>query len=89
MTVRVRPVLEANNSLALREAALQGLGVARLPKFTVAEQLEAGTLVRVLKGWDFEAQGIYAVTTAREYQPRKTRAFIDFFREQLKKVPSA
>ena len=33
-TVQVSGPLQANNSLALKEAALQGLGIARLPLFT-------------------------------------------------------
>lgn len=86
VTVRVRAVIEANNSLALREMALQGLGIARIPRFAVEQELESGALTRVLPGWEFAEQGIFAVTTAREYQPLKSRAFIDFFRKRLSAV---
>lgn len=81
--VRVRGPLRVNSSLALRDAALQGLGVARVPLFVVAQELASGALVRVLPRWALPEHGMYVVTTAREYQPRKTRAFIDFFRARL------
>lgn len=82
-TVRVRALLSANSSLALREAALQGLGIARMPLFVVGEDLAKGRLQQVLPGWELPEQGIFAITTARELQPRKTRAFIDFFRARI------
>lgn len=81
--VRVRGPLRVNSSLALRDAVLQGLGVARVPLFVVGDELASGKLVRVLPRWALPEQGIYVVTTAREFQPRKTRAFIDFFRARL------
>lgn len=82
-TVGVRGPLQANSSLALRQAALQGLGIARIPLFVVGEDLAAGALVRVLPEWELPEQGIHAVTTARDHVPPKTRAFVDFFRVRL------
>lgn len=78
--VCVRGTLQANNSLALRQAALQGLGIARIPLFAVGEDLASGRLTRVLPEWELPEHGIYAVTTSREHLPPKTRAFIDYFR---------
>jgi DNA-binding transcriptional LysR family regulator len=43
--------------------------------------------VRVLPGWELPDQPIHALTTAREYQPRKTRAFVDFFRARVGDEP--
>jgi DNA-binding transcriptional LysR family regulator len=82
-TVRIRPTLQANNSLALREALLQRLGIARIPLFVVGQDLAEGRLTQVLSEWELPSQGIYALTTSRDHLPRKTRAFIDFFREHL------
>jgi DNA-binding transcriptional LysR family regulator len=86
-SVRVSGPLKANSSLALRQALLQGLGIARLPTFIAGEDLAAGRLVRVLPDWDLPDQGIHALTTARDHVPRKTRAFIDFFRGRLGPEP--
>jgi DNA-binding transcriptional LysR family regulator len=86
-TVRVSGPLQANSSLALHRALLQGLGLARIPRFVVAEDLASGRLVQVLPDWQLPDLGIFAVTTARDYLPRKTRAFIDFFRERVGDPP--
>jgi DNA-binding transcriptional LysR family regulator len=82
-TVRVLPRLLVNSSLALEVAVHQGLGLARLPEFIVGKQLSEGTLVRVLPDWSLPEQGIFALTTTRDQIPRKTSAFIEFFRERL------
>lgn len=81
--VAVSGPLRANSSLALHQALLLGLGIARLPSFVAGADLASGRLVEVLPGWRLADQGIYAVTTARDYLPRKTQAFIDFFRARL------
>jgi len=82
-TVRVKGPLQANSSLALHQALKDGLGIARIPLFVVGDDLARGRLVRVLPEWTLPEQGIFALTTARDYLPRKTRAFIDYFRERI------
>jgi DNA-binding transcriptional LysR family regulator len=86
-TVRVSGPLKANSSLALQQALLQGLGIARIPRFIVGEDLARGRLVQVLPAWSLPEQGIHALMSAREHVPQKTRAFIDFFRERLGDPP--
>jgi DNA-binding transcriptional LysR family regulator len=86
-TVRVRGPLQANSSLALQTVVRQGLGVARMPLFVVGEELSRGVLVEVLPDWESTELGIHVVTTARDHMPRKTRAFIDFFKERLGDPP--
>lgn len=86
-TVRVRGPLLANSSLALHRALLQGLGLARVPLFIVGDDLAQGRLVQVLPEWQSPEQGIFALTTARDHLPRKTRAFIECFRARLGDPP--
>ncbi len=83
----VKPLLRANSSLALLGALRQRLGIARMPLFVVGQELARGRLVRVLPGWALPESPIHAVTTARSHLPRKTRAFIDFFRARLGEPP--
>lgn len=85
--VKVGGPLQANSSLVLRDAALQGLGIARMPWFVVGEDLAQGRLQRVLAGWSLPEQGIHALTTARGQQPRKTTAFIGFLRARFGEPP--
>jgi DNA-binding transcriptional LysR family regulator len=83
----VSPLLQANSSLALHKALLQGLGLARIPRFVVGRDLARGRLVQVLPEWDLPEQGIFALITTRDYLPRKTRAFIDLFRDRIGDPP--
>ena len=46
--VSVRPSVRVSTLLGVREAAVADLGLAVLPSFVVAQQLEAGTLKAVL-----------------------------------------
>ncbi len=87
VSVRVRPTLRVNSSLALHHAALQGLGIARLPRFVLGADLRRGRLTHVLPDWELPETPIQLVTTSREL-PRKTRAFIEFFRARLGAPPS-
>lgn len=87
-TVRVEPRLLANNSLALRAALAQQLGIARMPWFAVGEELARGELVRVLPDWQLPELGIFALVTARDYMPPKTRVFIEFLRARLGEPPA-
>ena len=56
--VNVRGPLTANNSEALRDAALAGLGIALVPDFTAQAALQAGELQQVLPAWT--VQGAFA-----------------------------
>lgn len=86
-SVRVRPKLKANSSLALQHAVSQGLGIARMPLFVVGELLARRQLVKVLPAWELPEAPIQIVTTGRQLQPQKTRAFVEFFRARLGDPP--
>jgi len=58
--IRVQGSLRADSLSALRAAALNGLGIAALPIYLVAEDLKADRLTRVLSGYDLEAQTLFA-----------------------------
>lgn len=86
-SVKVDGPLTANSSLALREGALQGLGIARLPLFVAGPDLSEGRLQQVLPEWSLPEQGIHLVTTARGQQPRKVTAFAEFLRARIGTPP--
>ncbi|MEH6579631.1 MAG: LysR family transcriptional regulator [Amphritea sp.] len=69
---------QVNNSEALREALLQGLGIGRLPTFVAGPELKAGRLINLFESYRMPHKTIYAVFPEREYMPAKVRAFLDF-----------
>ena len=86
LTVPVSGCFAANNSEALREAALAGLGIALLPDFSAQTALRAGKLLPVLPAWQplgsFGGQ-LYAIRPYSPYVPRAVQALVGFLREAL------
>jgi LysR family transcriptional regulator for bpeEF and oprC len=79
----VSPVLVMNEPSAVRNAAVDGLGIALLPD-RLAIPLEAdGTLQRVLSVWSGPDAQLNAVFPRDRVLPPKVRAFIDFLAERL------
>jgi DNA-binding transcriptional LysR family regulator len=86
VSVAVRGPFAANNSEALREAALAGLGLALLPDFSARPALQAGALVELLPGWrPVGAFGthIWAIRPYAAQVPRAVRALVDWLAERL------
>lgn len=86
--VRVTGRYACDNWEVLREWAIAGLGVALKSTWDVRRQLEDGSLVALLPGYDFGTDvGIYAVYPHRRHLPAKTRVFIDFLAESFGPEP--
>ncbi len=82
-SVLVHGSLRANSEMALCDAALAGLGVARMPSFLVADDLAAGRLKCLFGEWTPRAEAIHALYPSRRHVPVKVRAALDFFIEQF------
>jgi DNA-binding transcriptional LysR family regulator len=77
-TVKLNPVLRSGNETLLHLAALEGMGVAFLPKWLISEDVAAGRLEHILpKQVTFEGR-LFAVYPSRKYLSAKVRTFIDF-----------
>jgi DNA-binding transcriptional LysR family regulator len=86
ITVPVSGNLAANNSEALREAALMGSGIALMPDFSAQAELRKGQLVRVLPDWrpvGAFAETIYAIRPYAPHVPRAVTALVAHLREGL------
>lgn len=77
-TVKLNPVLRSGNETLLHMAALQGMGLAFLPKWLVTEDIAAGRLEHVMPGRVFFEGKLFAVYPSRKYLSAKVRTFIDF-----------
>jgi DNA-binding transcriptional LysR family regulator len=80
--VRVNPVMKSDNTNLTHRCALAGLGAALLPRWLVADDLEAGRLVAV-PGTPTVAVTLHAAYTSRMYLTPKVRSFIDFLAAAL------
>lgn len=86
VSVPVRGPFAANNSEALREAAVAGLGLVLLPDFSARAALAAGALVEVLPGWrPVGAFGthLWAIRPYAAQVPRGVRLLVDWLGSRL------
>lgn len=91
--VSVAGRFNSNDSEALRDAALGGLGIALLPTWLVGPDIAAGALRRLLPDWDADVapgaeRTIAAVYTARRMVSPKVRVFIDALADHIGTPPS-
>jgi DNA-binding transcriptional LysR family regulator len=75
--LRVEPRLGCEDMASVRNAAIDGLGVAILPDHVCFEALKAGRLVRVLPEWRGVQGIVHLVFTTRRGLPPAVRALID------------
>jgi len=84
MRVEVHGPIRTNALPALRNAAIAGAGIAILPRFVIAEDLDAKRLVTLsLSGWRPRSQQIYALIRAEARSRARVRALLDHLRERL------
>lgn len=76
----------ANNGDVLRMLALRGEGLARLPVFIVADDLETGRLVRLLPRHEAAKIPVQAVYPQGRFPSAKVRSFVDFLAARFAKA---
>ena len=81
--VALEPRLSATSFGILRQAAIDGLGVAFLPEYACREALADGRLEIVLPGWTRRDGILHLVFTSRRGLLPGVRAVIDFVAEAL------
>ena len=81
VTVPVQGSLAINHFIGMRRATLRGLGIARLPRYLVIDELHAGRLVQLLPEWQLPVTPVALVYPSREHLPQRSRPFRDFIIE--------
>ena len=84
--IHYHPRLITTDMLALREAAMAGIGVVQLPILMVKDQLASGELVRVLNAWEPRREVIHAVYPSRRGMLPSVRTLVDFLTEEYAKM---
>ncbi len=77
------PRLVTADLMTIREAVLDGLGIAALPEMMYGDALRAGQLSPVMPGWTLPVPQLYAVFVSRQGMPPAVRAFVDYLVEKL------
>ena len=84
-SVRLQPRMVSTTPSAILEAAVTGLGIARLPDYLVTGLLAEGRLVALLSDFDGPSLPIQVVHREGKLGAAKTRAFIDLLVAQLQR----
>jgi DNA-binding transcriptional LysR family regulator len=83
-TVAIRPRFAANTADAIIEAAIAGIGIARLTSYQAVGAIRDGRLVSLLRRYGPEPLPVHLVHTGPPLVPLKMRAFLDFASPRLK-----
>ena len=86
MKIPVTGSFRANSGDAIVEMAVSGVGIAMEPYFLMESYLEAGVLVPLLKDFEVDPRGVYAVYPENRLLPQKVRVLIDHLVHAFAKV---
>ena len=78
-TVLPNTRLTVNSAVAAKSAAVAGLGISLLPDFSVQQELQYGSLVRLLSPYTPQQTGIYILYPHRQHLTAKVQALLSFF----------
>lgn len=83
-TLSVRGSIEANNGETLGQLAEEGIGIARVGAFSVAQAIAAGRLIPILEAFNpGDVEQIHAVFVGGMITPARVRVFVDFLASNL------
>jgi len=82
---RVGSAWSCNSGLALKDAALKGLGIVQLPDYYVQEALAQGSLVSLLESHRLPDDGVWVVYPQNRHLSPKVRLLVDFLVAKLGK----
>jgi DNA-binding transcriptional LysR family regulator len=85
--VRIKGNAQSNNSEAIREMVLGGLGIALSPTWLFSEDLKAGRVAAILQEFTPQSLPIHAVSPANRRQSARVKAFVDYMSLALESAP--
>ncbi len=87
VVAKVRPGFVADNPDFMMSAIEGGIGFARLPRFFIEDQLQSGTLERVLPAYEVPGKPVYFIRPTNGPLPRRFQLFADRVLAKLSELP--
>lgn len=85
--ISVQGGITISSALAIRRAALEGMGVALMADWLIEDDMASGALIDLLPNHEVSAADFdtaaWVVYPTRDYVPTKTRVFIDYLRSTV------
>ena len=82
--VEVKGSLSSNSSAILTQAALDGVGIIKVPHYTVRNELSSGKLRSIFDDITHSGERMRAYYSKTKYLPAKTLAFIELLQTAIK-----
>lgn len=79
--------MKANSLAFIKEMALQGLGIARIPRLFCNKEVEQGLLIPVLEPYHLPDTELHVIYPSRRHLNPKVRLFIDHLLTRLREHP--
>lgn len=83
LVVDVKGRYRADNSEAVREGVINGLGIAVIPSFAFTEEIDSGVVRVLLKKYEPRRLPMHAVYPSRRFVSLKVRAMIDYLSHEF------
>lgn len=85
--LRVQPVFDCNDGEVLRAWALAGFGIVERSEWSIADDLRAGRLVRVLPDWSLPDADIVALLNPRSVRSLRIDKFVERLASEIGTQP--
>jgi len=86
VTIPHQPRLVTDNMLALRVAAVRGVGIVQLPTMMVVDELKLGSLVRIAPDWASRSGIVHAVFPSRRGLLPSVRSLLDYLARRFEQL---
>ncbi|MEH6447062.1 MAG: LysR family transcriptional regulator [Oleispira sp.] len=83
-TIRIQPRLTVTSNQAALDAAVSGLGIARLISYQVADELKEVSLKTILSDYQLPAMPVHIIHREGRMASSKVRCFIDLMAQRLR-----
>lgn len=77
-TIHINPRLLVNDFSIVKQAVIDGEGIAVLPEYMCLEEINNGELVNILPEWGMPPVDLYALYPQHRVKIPKVKAFLDF-----------
>lgn len=82
-TLRIAPAFVTNDGSVARHWAEQGMGLVLRSEWDAADAIARGSLVRVLKDWEFDSAPVVLLVPTRKGRTARVQALIEFLGESF------
>jgi DNA-binding transcriptional LysR family regulator len=86
-TLRIAPAFVTNDGSVARHWAEQGMGLVLRSEWDAADAIARGSLVRVLKDWEFDSAPVVLLVPTRKGRTARVQALIEFLEESFGSSP--